>query len=521
MPSDLGASSIAAAVGVGAKNVQFAPEAQTLPRKIVIIGTYDETTKTEIIENTLYLVTSPEDVGDRFGFGFMLYRLAKWLYLGAGGIETWVIPQKEAATPGFAQGSITVTATSASAGTYYLYVVGEVVPVSVADGDDGAAIAVKINAAINADNTLPITSTVATNVVTVDANSAGLFGNFINLSDSWGFGEEIPSGITSIVYVQPTGGTGIPDVQDALDAMGLDDDQNEKYFTELLHGYMQDTTTLDNIHAWNGAGNDFVGNYSKLVARMLRSLGGDTVAGSGGLNSLISLGDGRKQDRTQGIMAAPGSPNHPQEIAAQALGIEARINNTRAAEHYVGKPLVNVIPGDPADRWTSSYTSRDTALKAGISSTKYEGGSLVLTDIATFYHPDSVPVTSNGYALQVNIAKIENITNSVKTNFQQEKWQGIFIVDDVTKVTNTVDNQKARDKQAVQNDIIALARQWESHGWIHTAQFTIDRITTGGYVQIRAGNTGFDITIPILLSGAGRVYNSVVEFDTSIAVLSS
>jgi hypothetical protein len=181
--------------------------------------------------------------------------------------------------------------------------------------------------------------------------------------------------------------------------------------------------------------------------------------------------------------------------------------------------LIGVIPGDAADRWTASYTNRDTALKSGISSTKFDGSSLILQDIVTFYHPDNVLPTSNGYALQVNISKIQNVTNSVKLNFQQEKWQGVFIVADVSTVTNTVDNQKARDKQAVENDIIALARSWQSHGWIYDANFTIDRIKTGNYVQIRAGNTGFDITIPILLSGAGRIYDSTVEFDTSISIL--
>lgn len=519
MPSNISASSLAAAVGVGAKNVQFAPSANTLPRKIVIVGTFDETTKTSIVENTPYLVTSKEDVGDRFGFGFMLYRLAKWAFLGSSGVETWVVPQLENVAAAFAQGTITITATSASAGTLYLYVAGESVQVTIADGDDGTDIATAIAAAINANMTLPVTATPATNVVTIDAKSGGLWGNYINLSLNWGFGEETPAGITSIVFVQPTGGSGLPDIQDALDALGMDDEQNEKYFTDLIHGYMQDTTTLNTLSIWNGEGNTFSGNYAKLVARMLRSLSGDTAAGSGGLSTLISLGNGRKQDRTSGIVPVPGSPNHPQEIAALTIGIEALTNNDRAAEHFVGKPLPGIIPGAIADRWTSSYTNRETALRAGIGSTIVSGGSVILQDMATFYHPDSVPVDSNGYAAQVNIAKVQNITDSVRTNFNQEKWQGVYIVADVSKVTNVIDKQKARDLTAVQNDVIALARAWEAHGWIYSAQYTIDQIKTGNYIAIRAGNTGFDITIPVILSGVGRIYNSEVHFDTSISIL--
>lgn len=521
MPSNISASSLAAAVGVGAKNVQFAPSANTLPRKIVLIGTFDETTKTSIVENTPYLVTSKEDVGDRFGFGFMLYRLAKWAFLGSSGVETWVIPQLENVAAAFAQGTITIVATSASAGTLYLYIAGESVQVTVAEGDDETAIATAIAAAINADATLPVTASSLAGVVTVDAKSGGLWGNYIDMSLNWGFGEETPEGITSITIVQLTGGSGLPDIQDALDALGTGDEQNADYFTELSHGYMQDTTTLNALSIWNGEGNTFSGNYAKLVARPLRSLIGDTAPGSSALTTLIALGNGRKQDRTSGLVPVPGSPNHPQEIAALTLGIEALTNNSIAAEHYVGKALPGIIPGAIADRWTSDYTNRDTALRAGISSTIVSGGSVILQDVATFYHPDSVPVDSNGYAAQVNISKIQNITDSVRVNFNQEKWQSIFIVADVTKVVSVIDKQKSRDIVAVQNDVVALARAWEARGWIYTAEYTIDQIKTGNYIAIRAGGTGFDITIPVILSGVGRIFNNEIHFDTSLSILTA
>lgn len=521
MPSTLASTSLATAVGVGAKNVQFSPSANTLPRKILLIGTWDETTKTSIVANTPYLVTSPEDVGDRFGFGFMLHRLARWSFLGSLGIETWAIAQEENVAASFAQGTITVTATSASAGTIHLYIAGEYVPVTIADSDDGAAIATKINAAITADSTLPVTSSVSTNIVTVDAKSGGLWGNFVNLSLNRKYGEETPAGVTSIIFVQPTGGAGLPDIQDALDALGTGDEQNNDYFTDLNHGYMQDTNTLDVIDVWNGTGNDFTGNYAKLVSRPLRSVNGDTVAGSGGLSALITFGDGRKQDRTSGIIPVPGSPNHPAEVAALALGIAARINNNRAAEHYVGKILTNVIPGIPADRWTSDYSNRDTAYASGISNTIVQNTTVLMQDLLTFYHPDSVPSDSNGYREQVNIAKVQNITNSIRQNFEQEKWRGIFIVEDVAKVTNTVDKDKARDIRAVQNDVVALAKAWEQRGWIYNASYTIDQIKTGAYIQIRAGNTGFDITIPVILSGVGRIFNIEMPFDISLAVLTA
>jgi hypothetical protein len=201
------------------------------------------------------------------------------------------------------------------------------------------------------------------------------------------------------------------------------------------------------------------------------------------------------------------------------MGIMAQINANRASEHYVGRVLSGVITGAPADRWTSSYTSRDTALKAGISSTLVSGGSVLMQDVATFYHPDSVPVDSNGYAYQVNISKLQNISNSVKINFGQEKWQGNAIVADVSKVTSVIDREKTKDITAVQNDVVALAVAWASRSWIFNSSYTISEIQKGTYIEIRPGGTGFNIVIPILLSGVSRITNTEVKFDTSFAIL--
>jgi hypothetical protein len=72
MPSNITASSLAAANGVGVKNVQFSPSANTLARKILLIRTYDEMIKTSIVPDAPLLMISKEDVGDRLGFGFMI-----------------------------------------------------------------------------------------------------------------------------------------------------------------------------------------------------------------------------------------------------------------------------------------------------------------------------------------------------------------------------------------------------------------------------------------------------------------
>lgn len=518
----LQANSLAAAVGVGVKNVQFQPSALNIPRKVFIIGSYDPA-KTAVVDEVPKLVLSPEDVGDQFGFGFMLHRLAVQAFLGSNGVETWVIPQAEAGGAVAAAGEIDFTgSTGVLSGTMSLYIAGILVPVVISDAMTVEEIADAVVAAISADSSLPVTATktAVTFEVVITSKTKGTWGNFITIKFNIKAGEELPTGITAAV-TDMTGGSGDPDIADALDGMGTGDNANSDFWTDGVHGYGQVTATLDAISTYVGAGNDFIGLYDKLISRPFRMLTGDTVAGSSGLTALVALGDGRKLDRANGVVAVPGSANHPSEIAAHAIGLMAKINNDRAEQSYIGQNLTGIDPGDQTDRWTSEYDNRNIAVTSGVSPTKIANGVVTLQNVITFYHPDNVPVDSNGYRSMRNISILQNMMANVRVTFEQEKWLGISIVADVTKVTNTTDRLKARDIDAVKDDLTALAKAFEAKAWIYTAQFTIDKLKEAGAVQIRPGNIGFNNILSVILSGEGGILDTVIEFDTSIAILTS
>ena len=62
----------------------------------------------------------------------------------------------------------------------------------------------------------------------------------------------------------------------------------------------------------------------------------------------------------------------------------------------MGMVLPGVEPG-PTGMWTTDYTLRDTAVKAGISPTVVQGGYVVLQNLVTYYASNTgVAVTSNG-----------------------------------------------------------------------------------------------------------------------------
>ena len=511
------ASSLAAVNGATVRNEQFAVEAQVIPQKNVIIGTFDEATYTNITPNVPIRVYSAEEVGAKTGFGFMLHRLAKYLFK-PGTVETWIIPQLEGGSdPDQATGSVDFSAsTGVVAGEIAFYVAGERVAITTSAGQTADSIGSALAAAINAIDDLPVTASNLAGVVTIESKSGGEWGNYITLAFSLLDGEELPSGVSAVITPM-SGGVGTPDIQDALDALGTGDGQNEKFFTNLIHGYGAETAVLNAISTYNGEGNTFVGNYKKEVARPFRSLIGDTTAGSAGLSAALAFAANRRTDRTNGMICAPGSYNHPQEIAAQAMGVMAVTNSTRAEEGYIDKPLDGIFVGKIADRWTNNYDNRDQAVQGGVGTTLAKNGVLTLQNVITFYRPADVAPSSNGYRAMRNISIIQNMLYNYRLNFEREKWKGITIVNDTANVSDATSREKARDRDAVIDDLVALADQFAAKAWIYDASYSKKALS----VSLRSGLTGFDIVFPVILSGEGGIFNSLITFDTSIAILNA
>ncbi len=511
------ANSLAAGKLYGVKNKVFKPGVSVLPRKIVIVGTYDPS-KATVVADVPKQVLSAEQVGAEFGEGFQLHRLALSAFSSNKNIETWVIPQAEAGGAAAAIGKLSVTGPATEDGSAAIYVSGKLIAdVAISNGDVATDIATAINAAIlAADSSLAIISEVnGVNAFEVDPSckSKGTFGNDIEISIGLK-GEQLPAGIAIAVTPLATGATD-PDIQDALDALGQGDNQNQDNFTALIHGYGYVTATLDKISTYNGVGNDFVGNYKKEVARPFRSLVGDV---SEDLAALIVLTDLRTQDRTNGLLSIPGSESHPSEFAALAMGAMEAISNDRAEQSYIDEVLSDVDHGDGSNRWTDTYNFRDQAVKSGISPTQIKDGAVTLQNVVTFYRPAAVPQDSNGYRSMRNISILQNVLNAEKVRFGLDKWKQITIVKDVAKVTNVNSRLKARDKEDVVSEILALAGDFEANAWIFSKDFTTEKAQTEELVTLRVNGSGFDSIFPIILSGEGGILNMTTEFDVSLAV---
>jgi len=513
------ASSWAAGVATRANNTQFANAIEILERKHLLIGAYDPA-KTAVVDNVPVQIRSAADAEDQFGAGSQLHRMALAANKGHFfDVETWALPCPDDVAAAAATGTLTLGGPATAAGTLALYIGNDRIPIAVAKAATATAIGDLIDAYVLAHTELPVTSNNVAGVVTFTAKTKGTHGNGIAITLNWGVGEALPAGVTAVVVDMAAGATD-PDIDDALAGLGDGDLANLEHFTDVNVGWgLDDTTVIAAISTYNGSGNLFTGLYDPLIARPFRNLWGDTVADAAGLTALEAIADAHRDDRTSGVIAAPGSPVHPVELACQTMAILARLNSTRAEETALNQILTGIIPGATADMWTAAYDSRDEAVQNGISTTLEKGGSLTVQNVLTFYRPVSVPIASNGYRSQRNISIVQNMLNAMRTTFETEKWNGVSIVEDVTKVSNATSRAKARDVSAVMDDLFSLADQFGARAWIYSAAWTKEKLAEGGLVTIRSGANGFDATLPVLLSGEAGIFDGTIEFDTSLAVV--
>lgn len=510
-----------ATVGSAAQNTQFAPVAANIPSRILVIANYS-VAKTAIVENTVYQVLSPDQAGDLFGFGFQAHRLVRAAWKGSQGIPMYVMPVDDDGAGAANTFTLTLTATAADAGNIYLYIAGELVIIPVSKGDTATLVGDTMEAKINADTNLPVTAANVVGVVTLTAKDLNADTNDISVTVNEILGQETAGGVTLVILDNALGvGVMLSDMATALNALGTGDQQNADYYTEIIHGWSVVSTVLDDLSEYNGEGNDKAGNWSATVHRPFRTISGDVAVDSTGLTAAKALGNGRKTlDRTNGLVSVPGSPNHPAEIAATVLGYMARFNQEDPNRTMNGVALSGVLPGKGDDDWTRNTDSSNDAVKAGVSPTKVTGGAVECRNMLTFYHPDSVSSSSNGYKSQFSISKVRNITHNNWANFNRQDWKQVTVVGDKATVTDPAAKLKVRDTKDVKGELIALAEAYAAKGWMYTDTFTIDRIQNDPtLVVLRVGTDGWTITFPALISGEGNVFDMTTLFDTSVTIL--
>jgi phage tail sheath gpL-like len=522
-------SSVAAGLSVRVDNTPLAFGSSVLARKIVIFATAIPSYEGQYPAGMPFLVLSPEDAGSKTGFGSMAHRLALAAFRGSkNAVPVYLVIEDDDSSAAAAAGTLTLTVSNPAAGTLYLYAAGKRFAVPVQKTDTSSLLGDQVEAAINADLACPVTAANVDGTVTFTAKSKGPWGNGITLALNQrpAEKEKLPAGVTAVITAM-AGGAGLPRFSaDLPSALGAGDSANEAGFTALLHGYGSDSAVLDALSQYNGTGNENEGLYQETIARPLRSLIGDTAAGSEGLSALIAFTGNRKLDRTTGVIARPGSLTHPAEIAAEALGYMELVNAGLAEGGYVDAPLSGADPGviahtAPGQDWTTEYTNRDLAVHNGISTTIVQGGSVLIQDMVSFYRPDSVPEASRAFTRMRNISITQNIIATWKQVFGSAKWKNFTVVENTATVQNSASRAKARDIGVVKDDLLSLVNACMGRAWIYSTAPSVAFLKTSQAVQVRPDGSGYNTLVPLVFSGEGRIMRNEITMDTSFAVMAT
>lgn len=531
MVQRIDSSTLARGNGVSVNNVASKIVAQKKPMKVIAIGAAlaANTSGGTYTANYRTVVRSADEVGKLAGFGSTIHRMAKGIFAGNGGkTEVSVVIQAEQTSPAAVagSGSIAITHVATANGNLYLYVDGTryVIPITSSLAADN--IGDLIEDALNNDPDCPVTATNTSGTVALVSKSKGTNANDINISLNQRKGETVPTGLTSTITPMASGAND-PAIATALAALGAGDDANVEADTHLVVAYGRlDSSTLAAISAYNGTANNVEGCYLDTVGRPLVCFWGDTDPGTDALDALETIANGVKEtDKTNWAIPRPNSPTNPFYIAGVVAGALSAISQKRPEQPSGGVVLVGVEPGPLAalaaatGDWCKEQTYRDEAVKAGVGTTKVVNGVVQLDNLVSFYHPTTIDAYSNCYRLHNNTWKVANQAYNVRNLLESDYFKGITIVDDVAKVTSQDSREKVMDRDLIFGFIAQLVYQFEKNAWIWSAASTLDLMKDDldSYIVLRAGGLGYDVILPVYLSGSGEIFTVSIRVDANSA----
>ncbi|HAJ7750949.1 TPA: phage tail protein, partial [Escherichia coli] len=208
-------------------------------RKILVMGHAVSSGSADAL--SLTRITSDSQADQLYGKGSMLAEMLKMLRRANTYTETWAMPV--AAPEGAAaKATLTVLGTATDAGTVALLINGVSVQVSVSAGDTKENIAKAIADAVTKKPATQVAAAVkddATDTVELTVNWHGVTGNGADVRLNYYTGEAFPAGV-KVTATAFTGGTGTPEMTDAVAAIG------PEWFTDIIAPFT-DTKSLNTL----------------------------------------------------------------------------------------------------------------------------------------------------------------------------------------------------------------------------------------------------------------------------------
>lgn len=406
--------------------------------KVLVIG--QRTADGTVPAGQAVRVTRASQAEQFFGRHSMLAAMFRLGKAANSYIETWAIALDDAAAGAPASLSMSVNSSATGAGTLYLLIAGERVPVGVAQGDNEETIAQAIVATVNAHTRLPVSAALEAGnakAVKLTCRWKGLAGNDIPVLLNYYPGEVTPPGV-ALTLGQMAGGTLNPDVTDAIAAMG------DEWWNSLVMPYT-DSANLGALEQ------ELLTRWGPL--RMIDSLVFTSLRGTHAQTG--TFGNGRNGF----LMSCLGANLSPQPaylwamvygvVASQSLSIDP-------ARPLQTLTLPGLLPPAKSERW--NLVENNLLLHDGIATHSVGPGEVVQIqmEIST-YQKDAYGQPDESYLVINTPATLSYIRYATRLRIQQ-RFPRHKLADDGTRFAP---GQAVVTPSMVRNQLLALFTELE------------------------------------------------------------
>jgi phage tail sheath gpL-like len=383
--------------------------------------------------------------------------------------ELWLLPLADDGSSVKATGTVQITGAPTAAGTYCLYIAGQLVQTGVTSTMTTANVATALAAAVTANPGLPVTAAAVSSTVTFTAKNGGAAGNDIQLTENFlgaAGGQFMPTSMTTTVTAMASGATNPSLTTPLLNLANMTFD-----FIALPYNDATSCTSINNLLS------DATGRW--CWSQML--FGQAFNAYRGTLGSLTTFAATQNGDHlaTMGFNASM-SPYWLWATAyAAAVAVSARANPvqpiTQIALPGIWAPLVQnrFVPSD-----------RDTLLHEGISTyVAGNDGTVYIERACTNYQFNATGAPDNSW-LDVEtgytaMASIRDYQTFLAANFSRK-----VLVSDATRVA---DSTTVTTAAAIAAAVRSRYRWQEKFGWVQNSDTVCPTITAedDGNGQVR------------------------------------
>lgn len=395
------------------------------------------------------LITSADQAARLWGRGSMIASMFRFAKRQGGMLETWglAVPDPEAAVA--ATGEVTLSGACSQAGIISLYIGGERVRVVAKPGEEVAAIAARLAAAINADGELPVKAQAQADKagsILLTCRWKGATGNDIDLRVNHASDNALPQGL-HLACAAMSNGAGAPEMDGIIAALG------DTWWKALACPWLA-KSERDVLEEWLDTQFGPLRQQECQVFGAFRgTLAQASAFGNAGNSELVS------------VMALGASPSNPWDMAAAYALTAATSLADDPARPLQTLELTGIKAPARQDRW--NMEERNILLFDGMATYMVASDDTVQIEReVTMYQKNSWGVADPSYLDVQTPATLGYWRYAVRSRITQ-KFPRCKLADDGTRYGA---GQAVVTPSVIRAELVALHAELEEKGLLENAE---------------------------------------------------